>query len=105
MVLTMRTLAGALLAPPAVAAVAVLASAAAAPVASAPTATAHVPEVSSPEPLTQEYCDAHYGQPVGAVFTWRTFPFQTYLGDARCETHRQGTYLASGVSVDAAGDL
>ena len=78
MVLTVRTLAGALLAAPAVA---LLVSAAVAPVASTPTATAEVP-------LTQEYCDAHYGQPVGEVFTWRTFTFQTYLGDARCETHR-----------------
>ena len=103
MVLTMRTLAGALLAAPAVA---LLASAATAPVASTPSATADGPAVVAPlPPLTQEYCDAHYGQPVGEVFTWRTFTFQTYLGDARCETHRQGTYLGSGVAVDAAGDL
>ena len=94
MVPTMRTLAGALLAAPAVA---LLVSAAVAPVASTPTATADVPVVVAPlPPLTQEYCDAHYGQPVGEVFTWRTFTFQTYLGDARCETHRQGTYLALG---------
>src|SRR6187551_2048392 len=103
MVPTMRTLAGGLLAAPAVA---LLVSAAMAPVASTPTATAEVPAVIAPlPPLTQQYCDAHYGQPVGEVFTWRTFTFQTYLGDARCETHRQGTYLASGVRVDAAGDL
>src|SRR6478735_7129215 len=103
MVLTMRTLAGALLAAPAIA---LLASAVAAPVASTTTATAEVPVVvATPEPPTQEYCDAHYGQPVGEVFTWRTFTFQTYLGDARCETHRQGTYLGSGIGVDAAGDL
>jgi hypothetical protein len=103
MVLTVRTLAGGLLAAPAVA---LLVSAALAPVASTPTATADVPvEVASPAPLTQEYCDAHYGQPVGEVFTWRAFTFQTYLGDAACETHRQGTYLGSGVAVDAAGDL
>ena len=103
MVLAIRTLAGALLAAPAVA---LTVSAAVAPVASTPTATADVPvAAASPVPLTQEYCDAHYGQPVGEVFTWRAFTFQTYLGDAACETHRQGTYLASGVSVDAAGDL
>ena len=103
MVLTMRTLAGALLAAPAVA---LLVSAAVPPVASTPSATADVPAVVDPlPPLTQEYCDAHYGQPVGEVITWRSFTFQTYLGDARCETHRQGTYLASGVSIDAAGDL
>src|SRR5918994_1213879 len=86
MVLTMRTLAGALLATPVVA---LLVSAAVAPL----------------PPPTQEYCDAHYGQPVGKVFTWRTFTFQTYLGAAGCETHRQGTYLTSGVSINAAGDL
>jgi len=103
MVLTMRTRAGAVLAAPAVA---LLVSAAVAPVASTPTATADVSAVVDPlRPVTQEYCDAHYGQPVGQVFTWRAFTFQTYLGDARCETHRQGTYVASGVSIDAAGDL
>src|SRR5690349_13951582 len=103
MVPTMRTLAGVLLAAPAIV---LLVSAVAAPEASTPTATAEVPVVvATPEPPTQEYCDAHYGQPVGDVFTWQTFTFQTYLGDARCETHRQGTYLASGVRVDAAGDL
>ena len=63
MVLTMRTLAGGLLAAPAVA---LLVSAAMTPVASTPTATADVPAVVAPlPPLTQDYCDAHYGQPVG----------------------------------------
>ncbi len=103
MVLTMRTLVGALLAAPALT---LIVSAAMAPVASTPSATADEPAVvAALPPVTQEYCDAHYGQPVGEVFTWRTFTLQTYLGDARCETHRQGKYLASGVSVDAAGDL
>jgi hypothetical protein len=54
---------------------------------------------------TQAYCDASYGRPVGEVFTWEGFTFQKYLGDAACETHRQGSYDESNVAVDAAGDL
>ena len=54
---------------------------------------------------TQAYCGASYGQPLGEVFTWEGFTFQKYLGDAACETHRQGTYDESNVEVDAAGDL
>jgi hypothetical protein len=54
---------------------------------------------------SQSYCDAHYGRPVGEVFTWHGFTFQKYAGDARCETHRQGTYSDGNVVVDADGDL
>ena len=96
------TMVGALLAVPAVA---VLLNAVVVPVASAPTATSHVPVVTAPTPPTQEYCNAHFGQPVGEVVAWRSFTLQTYLGDAACETHRQGAYLGSNVVVDAAGDL
>jgi hypothetical protein len=59
----------------------------------------------APTPPSQEYCDAHYGRPLGEVFTWRSFTFQKYLGDAACETHRQGQYLESNVAVNAEGDL
>ena len=59
----------------------------------------------APTPPDQDYCDAHYGRPVGEVFTWRSFTFQKYLGDAACETHRQGEYLDSNVAVNADGDL
>jgi hypothetical protein len=64
-----------------------------------------VPPAEPPTPPTQEYCNTHYGQPVGEVFTWRGFSFQKYLGDAACESHRQGAYLGSNVAVDADGDL
>jgi hypothetical protein len=67
-----------------------------------PTATADIPEAT---PLTQGYCNAHYGRPLGEVFTWRGFTFQKYLGDAGCESHRQGTYLSTDVAVNADGDL
>ena len=60
---------------------------------------------SAPTPPTQEYCDARYGQPIGEVFTWRSFTFAKYVGDAACETHRQGEYLESNVVVNAHGDL
>jgi hypothetical protein len=72
------------------------------PIAATPTATADVPEATPP---TQEYCNAHYGQPSGQVFVWRGFTFQKYLGDAACETHRQGAYLDTNVAVNADGDL
>ena len=71
-------------------------------IASAPSARADIPEA---RPLTQEYCNAHYGRPLGEIFTWRGFTFQKYLGDAGCESHRQGTYLDTGVAVNADGDL
>ena len=102
MVPTVRTMASALLV---ASALAILATAAWVPVASTPTATADVAVVSSPAPPSQEYCDGHYGRPLGEVFAWRSFTFQKYLGDAACETHRQGAYLGSNVMVDAAGDL
>jgi hypothetical protein len=59
----------------------------------------------APTPPTQEYCNTHYGQPLGEVFTWRGFTFQKYVGDAACETHRQGEYAASNVAVSGDGDL
>ena len=99
---TVRTMASALLAAPALA---LMATAAWVPVASTPTATADVAVVSAPAPPTQEYCDGHYGRPLGEVFAWRSFTFQKYVGDAACETHRQGAYLGSNVVVDATGDL
>jgi hypothetical protein len=102
MVLSVRTTAGALL--PALA-VALLVTAAVVPVPSTPTATADAPVVPSAAPPSQEYCNVHYGQPLGEVFAWRSFTFQKYVGDAACETHRQGNYLGSDVVVDAAGDL
>jgi hypothetical protein len=52
-----------------------------------------------------DVCASTYGRPVGEVFTWKGFRFQKYVGDAGCETHRQGSYLESNVVVDAAGDL
>ncbi len=104
-----RVLKGALLAG---LAVIVLDAAVVVPMAATPTATADVlvdkpAEAtldSAPAP-TQEYCNTHYGQPRGEVFTWRGFTFQKYLGDAACESHRQGAYLGSNVAVDARGDL
>jgi len=81
---------------------ALMVTAALVPVASAPTATAGVPD---PTPTWQAYCNAQYGQPVGEVFTWRSFTFQKYLGDAGCEAHRQGRYLGSNVTVNPDGDL
>jgi len=82
--------------------VAILDAAVLVSIASTPTATADIPEVMPP---TQEYCNAHYGQPLGEVFAWRGFTFQKYRGDAGCESHRQGTYLGTDVAVNAAGDL
>jgi hypothetical protein len=61
--------------------------------------------LAAPAPPTPEYCASHYGRPLGEVVTWRTFTFQKYLGDAACESHRQGTYLESNVVVDTNGDL
>jgi hypothetical protein len=72
------------------------------PTAFTPTATADFPEAVPP---TQAYCNANYGQPIGAEFVWRGFTFQKYLGDAGCEGHRQGAYLDSGVTVNTDGDL
>lgn len=63
------------------------------------------PESQRPAHPTQEYCNIHFGQPVGEVFTWRGWSLQEYLGDAACENHRQGTYLGSNVAVDPSGDL
>ena len=71
-------------------------------IASAPSATA---DSFKATPLTQEYCTANYGRPLGEEFDWRGFTFQKYLGDAGCESHRQGTYLGTGVTVNADGDL
>jgi hypothetical protein len=56
-------------------------------------------------PPNPDYCGLHYGQALGEVFTWQGFTFQKYVGDAACETHRQGTYSADDVSVDDSGDL
>jgi hypothetical protein len=56
-------------------------------------------------PPSQEYCGLHYGQPLGETFTWHGFTFRKYVGDAACETHRQGTYSEDNVRVDGAGDL
>jgi hypothetical protein len=102
MAVVARSLLSGLLATPAVA---LLVTAALVPVASTPTATADIPVVHDQTQPSQEYCNAHYGQPLGEVFTWRSFTFQKYLGDAACESHRQGTYLDANVAVDAAGDL
>jgi len=63
------------------------------------------PVAGTPTPPTQEYCNIHYGRPLGEVFTWRGFTFQKHLGDAACESHRQGAYLGSNVAVDADGNL
>ena len=94
MAVLLRMLVGALLA---ALAVTLLGAAADAPAAA--------PAAQAPTPPTQEYCSAHYGRPLGEVFTWRGFTFQKYLGDAACESHRQGAYLDSNVVVDADGDL
>jgi hypothetical protein len=71
-------------------------------IASTPMATAEAPEVTPP---AQEYCNAHYGQPRGDVFVWKGFTFQKYVGDAGCESHRQGIYLGTDVAVNPEGDL
>ena len=71
-------------------------------IAFAPSATA---DLFKATPLTQAYCTANYGRPLGEEFDWRGFTFQKYLGDAGCESHRQGTYLGTGVTVNADGDL
>ena len=71
-------------------------------IAVAPSATADFLKAT---PLTHEYCTANYGRPRGEQFEWRGFTFQKYLGDAGCESHRQGTYLGTGVTVNADGDL
>ncbi len=100
-----RVLLGALLA---ALGVTMLDAAALVPTASAPSATAHVAEpMPPPVPAapTQEYCNIHYGKPIGAVFTWQGFTFQKYIGDAACETHRQGIYGYENVATDADGDL
>lgn len=63
--------------------------------------------VVAPAPVqpAEDYCGLHYGQPLGTTFSWQGFTFQKYVGDASCETHRQGAYVDDNVTVDADGDL